>query len=90
MRLRSGHNGPTIDRYKNLNDKKLCFLCFRGGPAMKGCKMKDCGIDGKSQSQACSKQDLQKQSGSHYCNTVRNQMIFLNKQAGTGPGRRHI
>ena len=34
----------SIDRYKKLEEKKLCFLCFRGGHAVKDCKMKECGI----------------------------------------------
>ena len=35
-----------IDRYKKVKENKLCFLCFRGGHAVKDCKMKECGIDG--------------------------------------------
>ena len=35
-----------IDRYKRVKENKLCFLCFRGGHAVKDCKMKECGIDG--------------------------------------------
>ena len=35
-----------IDRYKKMKENKLCFLCFRGGHAVKDCKMKDGGIDG--------------------------------------------
>ena len=35
-----------IDRYKKVKENKLCFLCFRGGHAVKYCKMKECGIDG--------------------------------------------
>ena len=37
---------PSIDRYKKVKENKLCFLCFRGGHAVKDCKMKECGIDG--------------------------------------------
>ena len=35
-----------IDRYKKVKENKLCFLCFRGGHAVKDCKIKECGIDG--------------------------------------------
>ena len=35
-----------IDRYKRVKENKFCFLCFRGGHAVKDCKMKECGIDG--------------------------------------------
>ena len=35
-----------IDRYKKVKENTLCFLCFRGGHAVKACKMKECGIDG--------------------------------------------
>ena len=35
-----------INRYKRVKEIKLCFLCFRGGHAVKVCKMKECGIDG--------------------------------------------
>ena len=35
-----------IERYKKVKESKLCFLCFRGGHAVKDCKMKECGIDG--------------------------------------------
>ena len=35
-----------IDRYQKVKENKMCFLCFRGGHAVKDCKMKDCGIDG--------------------------------------------
>ena len=35
-----------VDRYKRVKENKLCFLCFRGGHAVKDCKMKECGIDG--------------------------------------------
>ena len=35
-----------IDRYKKVKENKLCFLCFRGGHAVKDCKMKECSIDG--------------------------------------------
>ena len=34
-----------IERYKKVKESKLCFLCFRGGHAVKDCKMKECGID---------------------------------------------
>ena len=35
-----------IDRYRKVYDNKLCFLCFRGGHAVKDCKMKECETDG--------------------------------------------
>ena len=35
-----------IDRYKKVKENKLCFLCFRGGHAVKNCKMKECSFDG--------------------------------------------
>ena len=29
-----------------MKESKFCFLCFRGGHAVKDCKMKESGIDG--------------------------------------------